>query len=60
MRDSSNIYVGLDVHRASIAVAVARAGRGEPEYYGEIKNAAASLRKQLKRINADGEVLSIC
>ncbi len=60
MKDSSNIYVGLDVHKASIAVAVARAGRGEPEYYGEIRNDIASVRKLLKRINPDGEVLSIC
>ena len=53
MKDSSNIYGGLDVHKASIAVAVARAGRGEPEYYGEIRNDAAPLRKLLQRIKTD-------
>jgi hypothetical protein len=29
-------YVGLDVHKETIAVAVALPGRGEPVYRGEI------------------------
>ena len=31
-------YVGLDVHKDTIAVAVALPGREEPVYRGEIKN----------------------
>jgi transposase len=31
-------YVGLDVHKETIAVAVAEPGRGEPIYRGEIAN----------------------
>ena len=31
-------YVGLDVHRDTIAVAVAWPGRGEPEYRGVVPN----------------------
>ena len=31
-------YVGLDVHKDTIAVAVALPGRGEPVYRGEVKN----------------------
>ena len=31
-------YIGLDVHKETIAVAVAEPGRGEPLYRGEIAN----------------------
>lgn len=31
-------YIGLDVRKETIAVAVAECGRGEPCYYGEIAN----------------------
>jgi transposase len=60
MNEFSSDYVGLDVHKDSIAVAVARWGRGEPEYLGEIANSAAAIRKLLKRLSPDGEVLSFC
>lgn len=60
MNEFTSDYVGLDVHKASIAVAVARAGRGEPEYLGEIPNTEAAVRKLLKRLSPDGEVLSFC
>ena len=33
-----NKYVGLDVHKESIAAAVATAGDGEVRYFGEIPN----------------------
>ena len=32
------VHVGLDVHKDSIAVALAPAGREPPVYYGEIAN----------------------
>lgn len=60
MNDANSIYVGLDVHKDTIAVAVARPGRGEPEYYGIISNTRTPLYKLLERINPDGEVLQIC
>ena len=47
---SGSKYVGLDVHKATIAVAVADEGRGEVRSYGTIKNtpeAVAQLVKQL-------------
>jgi hypothetical protein len=31
-------YIGLDVHKETIAVAVARVGREDPEFRGEIAN----------------------
>ncbi len=60
MNEFSSVYVGLDVHKETIAVGVARAGRGAPEYFGEIKNSAAAVRKLLRRLSPDGEVLQIC
>lgn len=60
MREFNNIYVGLDVHKNSIAVAVAREGRGEPEYLGEIAHDSKSVRKLLKRLSPNGEVLNFC
>ncbi len=42
---SSMRYVGLDVHKASIAVAVAETGRGEVRYRGVLPSSAAALRK---------------
>jgi len=60
MNEFNNIYVGLDVHKETIAVAVARAGRGESEYHGEIAHSAAAAGKLLKRLSPNGEVLNVC
>jgi len=53
-------YVGLDVHKETIAVSVAEAGVGEVRYIGEIANtpeAVAKLARQLKKGDAR---LSFC
>lgn len=60
MNEFSNVFVGLDVHKDTIAAAVARVGRQEPEYLGTIPNTGAALQKLLRRINPDGEVLNVC
>lgn len=60
MNKFSNIYVGLDVHKATIAVAVARTGRSDPQYCGEIGNNPGAVRKLLKQLSPDGEVLNFC
>jgi transposase len=60
MSKFSNIYVGLDVHKATIAIAVARGTRGEVTYHGEIENTPGAVRKLVKRLCADGEVLNVC
>ncbi|MDZ7802803.1 IS110 family transposase [Thiohalophilus sp.] len=60
MNEFNNIYVGLDVHKATIAVAVAREGRGEPEYHGEIENSCAAVAKLINRLSPDGEALRFC
>jgi transposase len=53
-------YVGLDVHKDTIAVAVAFPGRGEPVYRGEIAHRRGSLRRLMSRLSPHGEVLSFC
>lgn len=60
MNEFTSDYVGLDVHKDSIAVALAGWGRGEPEYRGEIGHTAAAVKKLVKQLSPDGEVLSFC
>ena len=44
-------YIGLDVHKDTIAVAVALPGREEPVYRGEIKNQRKSLLRLIRRFH---------
>jgi transposase len=53
-------FVGLDVHKETIAVALALPGRGEPTYHGEIKNTPKAVAKLVQRLSADGELLLFC
>ena len=53
-------YVGLDVHKDTIAVAVALPGRGEPVYRGEIKNQRKSRLRLIRALGPNGEVVSFC
>ena len=48
-------YVGLDVHKETIAVAVALPGRGEAQYRGEIKNDRKSLMRLMRSLSPAGE-----
>jgi transposase len=45
-------YIGLDVHKETIAVAMAECGRGEPEFYGEIANTPKKVAKLIDRLSA--------
>ena len=53
-------YVGLDVHKEKINVAVAAEGREEPRYWGEIDNRPEAVRKLLGRLSRNGERLRFC
>jgi transposase len=46
-------YIGLDVHKETIAVAVARAGREAPVSRGEIANRPKALAKLVERLNEE-------
>ena len=60
--DIYSAYVGLDVHKETIAVAVALPGRDEPHYRGEIKHEPQALQRWLKRLSDEfgGAVLLFC
>ena len=53
-------YVGLDVHKETIAVAVAWPGREEPVYRGVISSRRTSLRRLIGKLSPDGEAVSFC
>lgn len=56
------LYVGLDVHKDTIAVAIAHPGRGEPHYFGEIANSPKALSKLVARLSeaVGGEAMLWC
>jgi transposase len=60
MKEFNNIYVGLDVHKSTIAIAVAKGVRGEVTYHGEIENTPTAIHKLVKRLSPNGEVLNVC
>jgi transposase len=49
MKEAITSYVGLDIHKDSIAIAVAEAGRSAPRFIGTTVPTAASLCKALGR-----------
>ena len=53
-------YVGLDVHKDTIAVSVAMAHGGEVRYEGEIANTPEAVAKLVKRLKKDASTLSFC
>src|SRR5947208_1170013 len=54
-------YVGLDVDKESIVVAVAPGGlRGEVREYGRIANTAPALDRLLRKLGVDGMALRFC
>jgi transposase len=55
-------FIGLDVHKDTIAVAIAMPGRDEPAYRGEIAHRPAVVAKWLEKLGRefDGALLLFC
>lgn len=51
-----NTYIGLDVHKDSIAVAVAEAGNEPARFLGTVANDATRLRAKLKRLGSPDRI----
>lgn len=58
MKDNTK-YVGLDVSKERIAVAIADSGRGKPRYYGMISYTPEAIRKLIKNLG-EVEHLQLC
>jgi transposase len=54
-------YIGLDVHKAGIAVAVAEGGiRSEVREHGRIANTPAALDRLARKLGQEGARLRFC
>jgi len=54
-------YVGLDVHKDGIVVAVAEGGlRGEVRDYGRVANTPAALQRLVRKLGHQGVELRFC
>ena len=55
----SIMYVGLDVHKCSIEIAIAESGRhSEVRSYGQIEGTLTALDKVIRKLEAKGATLS--
>ncbi len=58
--DKHITYIGLDVHKETIAVALAAGGRGAICAHGQISNTPAALTRLSRKLSRNGSVLRFC
>ena len=49
MKETITTYVGLDIHKDSVAIAIADAGRSAPRFLGTIPSSLATVARMLRR-----------
>jgi transposase len=59
MKEAITSFVGLDVHKDSIAIAVAEAGRQAPRFIGTVVPSLPSLRHALRGIGSPSRTLVV-
>ena len=53
-------YVGLDVHKETVAVSIAQGNGGEVRYWGEIANTPEAMDKLIRQLRKGDSRLSFC
>ena len=53
-------YIGLDVHKETISVAIAASGRGAPDFYGTVPSTPEALTQLARRLAEDPTKVSFC
>ena len=57
----NTLFVGMDVHKKTISVALVEAAPGaEVRFYGTIPNTPDTIRSLYKKLTKDGQALHIC
>jgi len=56
----STKYIGLDVSKKNIAVAIADEGRDAPRFWGVIPNTEQAIRSLLQKISGEGIQIQVC
>jgi len=59
MSEGSKVFVGLDVHKDSISIAVAQVGQRAGQFVGKIAHDVPRLLKQLARIAAPAQTVVV-
>ncbi len=61
MEQNTGVFVAMDTHKETIAVAVAEVGRsGEVRFLGEIPNRADAVRRLIDKLASKYGRLSVC
>jgi len=53
-------YLGLDVHKDTISIAIAQEGREDPRSYGKIPNSPQAIRKLIKKVCPGDKTMLFC